>query len=401
MSTRGSWCLKVSADSVTIKGVGIAAKSLSPASVSSVPSSTLTLLGLETSCDETAAAVMRGEGTLLSSVLYSQHDVHRRYGGVVPELAARRHIETVEAVVAEAMAQAKIDWSDLHAVAVTSGPGLAGALLVGVSVGKALAYARGIPLIAVNHLEGHIASAWMECQDLPRPCMILVVSGGHTHLYLTRSVGAYQLIGHTLDDAAGEAFDKAAKMLGLDFPGGPALDRLAQSGNPAAISFPRPYLNNNNLDFSFSGIKTALLYYLRDLDRSGSPRALSDIAASYQEAIVEVLVEKAFAAVKRYKACALAVVGGVSANSRLRTLLTARAGNISIPLAIPRGVFCTDNAAMIAAAGRQAYLAGDRASWELEADPEWSLHTVNQHAISSVPDGLGRTSPQLHTARRS
>ncbi|MBA2252563.1 MAG: tRNA (adenosine(37)-N6)-threonylcarbamoyltransferase complex transferase subunit TsaD [Nitrospirales bacterium] len=366
-----------------------------------MPSSALTLLGLETSCDETAAAVMRGEGVLLSSVLYSQHDVHRRYGGVVPELAARRHIETVEAVVAEAMAQAKIEWSDLHAVAVTSGPGLAGALLVGVSVGKALAYARGIPLIGVNHLEGHIASAWMECPDLPRPCMILVVSGGHTHLYLTRSVGAYQLIGHTLDDAAGEAFDKAAKMLGLDFPGGSALDRLAQSGNPAAISFPRPYLKNNNLDFSFSGIKTALLYYLRDLDRSGSPRPLADIAASYQEAIVEVLVEKAFAGVKRYKAHALAVVGGVSANSRLRALLTARAGKIDIPLAIPRGVFCTDNAAMIAAAGRQAYLAGERASWELEADPEWSLQTVNPNATSSVSRGRGRTSARVHTAGRS
>ena len=257
-----------------------------------MPSSALTLLGLETSCDETAAAVMRGEGVLLSSVLYSQHDVHRRYGGVVPELAARRHIETVEAVVAEAMAQANIQWSDLHAVAVTSGPGLAGALLVGVSVAKALAYARGIPLIAVNHLEGHIASAWMENPDLPRPCMILVVSGGHTHLYLSSSMGAYQLVGHTLDDAAGEAFDKGAKMLGLDFPGGPALDRLAQSGNPAAVSFPRPYLQNNNLDFSFSGIKTALLYYLRDLDRAGSPRPVADIAASYQEAIVEVLVEK-------------------------------------------------------------------------------------------------------------
>jgi N6-L-threonylcarbamoyladenine synthase len=386
---------------VITKGVGIAAKPLPPSSVSSVPSSALTLLGLETSCDETAAAVMRGEGLLLSSVLYSQHDVHRRYGGVVPELAARRHIETIEAVVAEAMARAKIEWSDLHAVAVTSGPGLAGALLVGVSVGKAIAYARGIPLIGVNHLEGHIASAWMECPDLPRPCMVLVVSGGHTHLYLTTSVGVYQLIGHTLDDAAGEAFDKAAKMLGLDFPGGPALDRLAQSGNPTAISFPRPYLKNNNLDFSFSGIKTALLYHLRDMDRSGNQRPLADIAASYQEAIVEVLVEKAFAAVKRYQAHALAVVGGVSANSRLRALLANRAAKVGIPLAIPRGVFCTDNAAMIAAAGRQAYLAGCCASWELEPDPEWSLQTVNPSgAMSGSRERRRNASTSLHTARR-
>ena len=358
------------------KGVGIAPKALVPSSVSSVSSSALTLLGLETSCDETAAAVMRGKGTLLSSVLYSQHDVHRRYGGVVPELAARRHIETVEAVVAEAMGQAKVEWSDLHGVAVTSGPGLAGALLVGVSAGKAIAYAQGIPLIGVNHLEGHIASAWMECPALPRPCMVLVVSGGHTHLYLTRTIGEYELIGQTLDDAAGEAFDKAAKMLGLDFPGGPALDRLAQSGNPATIRFPRPYLDNDSLDFSFSGIKTALLYYLRDMDRSASQRPAADIAASYQEAIVEVLVEKAFAAVRRYKAHALAVVGGVSANSRLRALLAERAAQVGIPLAIPRGIFCTDNAAMIAAAGHQAYLAGCWASWELEADPEWSLQTV-------------------------
>jgi N6-L-threonylcarbamoyladenine synthase len=384
---------------VITKGVGIATKPLPSFAVSTVPPLALTLLGLETSCDETAAAVMRGEG-LLSSVLYSQHDVHRRYGGVVPELAARRHIETVEAVVAEAMAQAKLEWSDLHAVAVTSGPGLAGALLVGVSVGKAIAYARGIPLIGVNHLEGHIASAWMECPDLPRPCMILVVSGGHTHLYLTTSVGVYQLIGQTLDDAAGEAFDKAAKMLGLDFPGGPALDRLARSGNPAAISFPRPYLKNNTLDFSFSGIKTALLYYLREIDRSGTQRPMADIAASYQEAIVEVLVEKAFAAVKRYRADALAVVGGVSANSRLRALLADRAAKAGIPLAIPRGVFCTDNAAMIAAAGRQAYLAGCWASWELEADPEWSLQTMIPSGTTSGSHKKSRKATSLHTVRR-
>ncbi len=345
---------------------------------------------------------MAGDGRLLSSVLYSQHDVHQRYGGVVPELAARRHIETVEAVVEEAMAQAKIEWPDLHAVAVTAGPGLAGALLVGVSVGKALAYAGGIQLIGVNHLEGHIASAWMECPDLPRPCVILVFSGGHTHLYLTHAAGAYQLIGHTLDDAAGEAFDKAAKMLGLDFPGGPAMDRLAQSGNPAAVTFPRPYLKNNTLDFSFSGIKTALLYYLRDLDRAGSPRPLADIAAGYQEAIVDALVEKAFAAVKRYGARALAVVGGVSANSRLRALLAARAATAGIPLAIPRGALCTDNAAMIAAAGRHAYLAGRWASWELEADPELPLPTINtiETASATRVTGLRKSAPLPTTRRR-
>lgn len=366
-----------------------------------MPSSAPTLLGIETSCDETAAAVIGGDGVLLSSVLYSQHDVHQRYGGVVPELAARRHIETVESVVIEAMVQAKTRWSDLDAVAVTSGPGLAGALLVGVSAGKALAYAGNIPLVGVNHLEGHIASAWMECPDLPRPCVILVVSGGHTHLYLTASEGSYQLIGHTLDDAAGEAFDKAAKMLGLDFPGGPAMDRLAQSGNPTAVSFPRPYSKNNNLDFSFSGIKTALLYYLRDLDRSGTPRVLPDIAAGYQEAIVEVLVEKAFAAVNRYGAHALAVVGGVSANSRLRTLVAARAAEVDVRIAIPRSALCTDNAAMIAAAGRQAYLAGRWASWELEADPELILPTTNSNAtLSPARATVGRDGASLQRTRR-
>jgi N6-L-threonylcarbamoyladenine synthase len=384
---------------VIAKGVDIVIDQLSSSYIP-VQSEDLTLLALESSCDETAAAVMRGERALLSSVLYSQHDVHRRYGGVVPELAARRHIETVEAVIAEAMAQASIEWSDLHAVAVTSGPGLAGALLVGVCAGKAVAYARGIPLIAVNHLEGHIASAWMECPELPRPCIILIVSGGHTHLYVTRSLGAYELIGRTLDDAAGEAFDKAAKMLGLEFPGGPALDRLAQSGDPTAIDFPRPYRKNSNLDFSFSGIKTALLYYLRDLEQSGSSRPLADIAASYQEAIVEVLVEKAFAAVKRYRAHALAVVGGVSANSRLRTLLVVQAAKVGVPLAIPRGAWCTDNAAMIAAAGRQAYLARRWDSWDLEANPEWSLEVPSNVMPSQISERGRVASTRFHAIRR-
>jgi N6-L-threonylcarbamoyladenine synthase len=384
---------------VIAKGVDIVIDQLSSSYIP-VQSEDLTLLALESSCDETAAAVMRGERALLSSVLYSQHDVHRRYGGVVPELAARRHIETVEAVIAEAMAQASIEWSDLHAVAVTSGPGLAGALLVGVCAGKAVAYARGIPLIAVNHLEGHIASAWMECPELPRPCIILIVSGGHTHLYVNRSLGAYELIGRTLDDAAGEAFDKAAKMLGLEFPGGPALDRLAQSGDPTAIDFPRPYRKNSNLDFSFSGIKTALLYYLRDLEQSGSSRPLADIAASYQEAIVEVLVEKAFAAVKRYRAHALAVVGGVSANSRLRTLLVAQAAKVGVPLAIPRGAWCTDNAAMIAAAGRQAYLARRWDSWDLEANPEWSLAVPSNVMPSQISERGRVASTRFHAIRR-
>ncbi len=333
-----------------------------------------TILGIETSCDETAAAVVR-DGVVASSVLASQHDVHGRYGGVVPELAARRHLETIEAVTASALRTAGVGWSELTAVAVTRGPGLAGALLVGVSYGKALAYALRIPLLGVNHLEGHLASAWIEHPDFPTPCVVLVVSGGHTHLYRVESTGDCTCLGRTLDDAAGEAFDKAAKMLGLGFPGGPALDRAARRGNPEAVRFPRPYARRASLDCSFSGLKTALRYYLRDLERRGGSVPVEDVAAGFQEAIVDVLVEKAFRAVARERVGALAVVGGVSANSRLRERLAARAAEAGIRLAIPRPAYCTDNAAMIAFAGLRAYVQGRFELWTMEADPAWSLAT--------------------------
>jgi N6-L-threonylcarbamoyladenine synthase len=336
-----------------------------------------TILGIETSCDETAAAVVDGTGTILASIVSSQHDVHARYGGVVPELAARRHIERIESVVQEAMATAQVSWTELSAVAVTSGPGLAGALVTGVSFGKALAYAAGRPLVAVNHLEGHLASAWLDQPDFPEHCVVLVVSGGHTHLYSMSADGDTTLLGHTLDDAAGEAFDKGANMLGLGYPGGPAVDRTARSGDRQAVTFPRSYLKQGSLDFSFSGVKTALLYHLRDLDRRGEPRRLPDLAASYQEAIVRVLIDKAFEAVERQGVKALAVVGGVSANSRLRELCVSRAASAGIQLAIPRLEYCTDNAAMIAAAGRRAFLRGRVAPLDLEATADLALSAPN------------------------
>jgi N6-L-threonylcarbamoyladenine synthase len=328
------------------------------------------ILGVETSCDETAAAVVNGDGHILSTVVSSQHDLHGKFGGVVPELASRRQIETIEAVTLEAVGTSGVAWIDLNAIAVTRGPGLAGARLVGLSFAKGLAYALKVPLIAMNHLEGHIASAWIAQSDFPTPCIVLVASGGHTHLFLADRDGSYALLGQTLDDAAGEAFDKAAKMLGLEYPGGPAIDRLAQAGNARAVRFPRAYLRKGSLDFSFSGLKTSLLYHLRGLDQRGQARPLADLAASFQEAIVEVLVDKAFEAVHRRQLGALAVVGGVSANSRLRALLSARASSEGIRLSLPPLCYCTDNAAMVAFAAQHAFAKGRFESWDVEAEAE-------------------------------
>jgi N6-L-threonylcarbamoyladenine synthase len=336
-------------------------------------------LGIETSCDETAASVLGADGAVLSNIITSQHAVHQRFGGVVPELASRAHIESIEVVSAEALQQAGLAWTDLTGIAVTQGPGLAGALLVGVNYAKALAYVLNIPLVGVSHLEGHIASAWLQDPAFPLPCVVLVVSGGHTHLYYKEPSGHCRLLGSTRDDAAGEAFVKGAKLLGLEFPGGPAIDRLARQGNPEAIAFPRSYLKKGSPEFSFSGLKTALLYKLQTMTEQSRTAQAADLAAGYQEAIVAVLVEKSFAAVRSSGARALAVVGGVSANSRLRALLQQRATSESLHLSLPPLAYCTDNAAMIAAAGRQALRAGLRAS--LDIDAQASLASSFAHAV--------------------
>ena len=354
---------------------------------------TPTVLGIETSCDETAAAVVDGEGRVLACRISSQTDVHARFGGVVPELAARRHIESLEGIVAGTLAQAGLSWAQIGAIAVTQGPGLAGALLVGVSFAKGVAYARRIPLIAVNHLEAHIASAWLDRPDFPKDCVVLVVSGGHTHLYRSTQGRGYRLLGKTLDDAAGEAFDKGAKMLGLPYPGGPEIDRLARSGQADAIRFPRAALRGHGLDFSFSGLKTSLLYYLKNLDRIGAVRPTADLAASFQEAIVDVLVAKAFAAVRQSAVRALAVVGGVSANSRLRARVQARAEIEQVQVVLPPLRYCTDNAAMVALAGQQAYDRGQVGAWDTEACADLPL------THEEIPGPRRSRAPRVSTRR--
>ncbi|MGH3104989.1 MAG: tRNA (adenosine(37)-N6)-threonylcarbamoyltransferase complex transferase subunit TsaD [Gaiellaceae bacterium] len=302
------------------------------------------ILGLETSCDETAAALVSPDGTVLSNVVSSQADLHARYGGVVPEVASRRHLELVVPVLREALDEAGASLADVARVAVTRGPGLIGALLVGLSAAKALAWARRAPLVPVDHLHGHVASLYLRPDPVEPPFLCLLASGGHTQLLDVRDHGSHTVLGTTLDDAAGEAFDKGARLLGLGYPGGAAIDRLARSGDPEAVAF--PVARVPGLDFSFSGVKTALLYAVRDLDEDELARRRADLAASYQRAIVRALVEQARAAADRIGARRIAIVGGVAANSELRASLP---GAALAPLEL-----CTDNAAMIASAGRYA-----------------------------------------------
>jgi N6-L-threonylcarbamoyladenine synthase len=349
------------------------------------------VLGIESSCDETAAAVVEDGHRILSSVVASQTVIHRPYGGVVPELASRQHVKVIVPVVSEALQRAGLDLSAIDAIAVTQGPGLVGSLLVGIGVAKGLAYASGKPLVAVNHLEGHIVAAFLEESPPSFPVIALVVSGGHTNLYVVNNYSNVTLVGRTRDDAAGEAFDKVAKFLDLGYPGGVVIDELARSGNPSAISFPRAYLEKDSLDFSFSGIKTAVVNFVRkyvDSNQGGSigisenmddmakqlPVQLADIVASFQEAVVDVLVDKTCAAAQRFDASQVVVAGGVAANSRLRERLREEVARLNLPLMLPRAELCTDNAAMVAAAGFHQ-LKKTGGSWDLDFD-----------AISRWPD---------------
>jgi N6-L-threonylcarbamoyladenine synthase len=331
------------------------------------------VLGIETSCDETAAAVVEDGSRALSDVVATQIEIHRRWGGVVPELASRNHVVQVMPVVDEALSRAGVSPADLDGVAVTAGPGLVGALLVGVQVAKALAAAWGKPLVGVNHLEGHLVAAFLSERPPAFPFLGLVVSGGHTSLYAARAFGDYRPLAQTRDDAAGEAFDKGAKLLGLPYPGGVAIDRLAREGDRRAIRFPKAIVKGSALDFSFSGLKTALLHHVR---KHGVPegKPLADLCASYQEAIVAALVQKAFRAARELQLPRLVLSGGVAANSRLRAAVAEKAAEYEdMEVFLPPPRLCTDNAAMIAVAGTHALARGARSGPDLAADPAWRL----------------------------
>jgi len=320
------------------------------------------VLGIETSCDETAAAVVQDGTQVVSSVVASQVAVHKPFGGVVPELASRRHIEAVVPVVSQALDQAGMDLGHIQAVAVTQGPGLVGALLVGFNFARALAFARGLPWVGVNHLEGHVQALYLEPDPPPYPFVCLLASGGHTSIYHVNGPTRLEPMGQTLDDAAGEAFDKVAKALGLGYPGGGIIEKLARNGDPARIRFPRPCLDREGFDFSFSGIKTAVSRYLHNHPIGDDQMA--DVAAAFQEAVVDVLGTKLIAAAKARRCSRVALVGGVAANGRLRDQIRARAAENQVQAFLPSPAFCGDNAAMIAAAGFHHLAAGRRGRME-------------------------------------
>lgn len=312
------------------------------------------ILGVESSCDDTAVAVLHGDGRVVSSVLNSQHDIHARFGGVVPELASRRHIENIVPIYQAALTEAGITLDDIDLIAATQGPGLVGSLLVGYNFARALALAKGIPFVGTDHMTGHILSIFLEQQKPDFPFIALIVSGGTSSLFLVKSDDEFCHLGRTRDDAAGEAFDKVAKLLGLGYPGGPAVAKMAENGNPKAINFPRAWLSEDSLDFSFSGLKTAVLQYCRAWNQA-EPLPLADICASFQEAMVEVLAKKTILAAQTYRVASVILGGGVAANQALRERLLSLCQENNLRLYCPRPGYCADNAAMIAFAGWRKY----------------------------------------------
>lgn len=331
------------------------------------------ILAIESSCDETAAAVVKNGRTVLSNVISSQIELHKLYGGVVPEIASRKHIEKINQVIQEALDEAGVTLDDLDAIGVTYGPGLVGALLVGVAEAKAIAYAKGLPLVGVHHIEGHVSANYIENQDLEPPFLCLIVSGGHTHLVVVKDYGEFEILGRTRDDAAGEAFDKVARAIGLGYPGGPKIDKLSNEGNPDAIPFPRAKVDDGPYDFSFSGLKSAVLNYLNKCRMTGEKIVEADVAASFQKAVTDVLVGNAIRAAKELNMDKLALAGGVASNQHLRQAMEEACRKEKIKLYRPSPILCTDNAAMIGAAAYYEYKKGTRHGWGLNAVPNLRL----------------------------
>ncbi len=331
------------------------------------------ILAIETSCDETAAAVVRNGREVLSNIIFSQIELHKLYGGVVPEIASRKHIEKINQVIEEALSTAKVTLQDIDAIGVTYGPGLVGALLVGVAEAKAISFAAKKPLVGVHHIEGHVSANYIENKDLEPPFLCLIVSGGHTHLVLVKAYGTYEIIGRTRDDAAGEAFDKVARAIGLGYPGGPKIDKLAKEGNKKAIAFPRGHIEGAPYDFSFSGLKSAVLNYINSCGMKKEEINRADVAASFQEAVIDVLVTKTMLAAQDYHMEKVAIAGGVAANSSLREAMSAACAENGLIFYHPSPIFCTDNAAMVGAAAYYEYQKGVRSGLDLNAVPNLKI----------------------------
>ena len=331
------------------------------------------ILAIESSCDGTAASVVKNGRCVLSNIISSQIAIHTLYGGVVPEIASRKHIEKINQVVEAALKEADVTLDDIDAIGVTYGPGLVGALLVGVAEAKAIAYAKKKPLVGVHHIEGHVSANYIEHPDLEPPFLCEIISGGHTHLVIVKDYGSFEILGRTRDDAAGEAFDKVARAIGLGYPGGPKIDKLAKEGNPHAIDFPRAHMEDAPYDFSFSGVKSAVLNHLNKCRMIGEPIVEADIAASFQQAVVDVLVDNAIRAAKDYHMDRLAIAGGVASNGALRAAMEAACEKEGIRFYRPSPIFCTDNAAMIGVAAYYEYQKGTRHGWDLNAVPNLKL----------------------------